>query len=80
VTSAHTADRLTALLPDDHTITAVVVAIEEHGFSVEVVPHGDAARSEVLSTPQPTRRQDAGTSLCSAPARKREEGAGDDQP
>src|SRR5438093_4652848 len=37
------------VLPDDETLVATVVALEEHGFSVEVVPHLDAAREAVLA-------------------------------
>ena len=37
------------VLPDDETLTATVVALEEHGFSVEVVPDLDAAREAVLA-------------------------------
>jgi acyl-CoA hydrolase len=40
-------DRFTAL-PDDQTLAATVVALEEHGFSVEVVDDLDAARDAVL--------------------------------
>jgi acyl-CoA hydrolase len=40
--------RFTAL-PDDETLTATVVALEEHGFSVEVVDDFDAAREAVLA-------------------------------
>src|SRR3989442_15214695 len=36
-------------LPDDHTLAATVVALEEHGFSVEVVDDLDAARQAVLA-------------------------------
>src|SRR5438067_11936262 len=43
----HAPDRYT-VLPDDETLTATVVALEEHGFSVEVVPDLDAARKAVL--------------------------------
>jgi hypothetical protein len=43
-----TADRFTAL-PDDATLTATVTALEEHGFSVEVVDGLDAARQAVLA-------------------------------
>jgi LUD domain len=39
-------DRFT-VLPDEHALEATVVALEEHGFSVEVV--GDAARQAVLA-------------------------------
>jgi acyl-CoA hydrolase len=41
-------DRFTAL-PDDQTLAATVVALEEHGFSVEVVDDLDAARKAVLA-------------------------------
>jgi hypothetical protein len=43
-----TADRFTAL-PDDQTLKATVTALEEHGFSVEVVDGLDAARQAVLA-------------------------------
>jgi len=46
-----TADRFTAL-PDDATLAATVTALEEHGFSVEVVEvvdDVDAARQAVLT-------------------------------
>jgi hypothetical protein len=36
-------DRFTTL-PDDDTLRATVVALEEHGFSVEVAGDLDAAR------------------------------------
>jgi hypothetical protein len=42
------ADRFTAM-PDDQTLAATVVALEEHGFSVEVVDDFDAARKAVLA-------------------------------
>ncbi len=41
-------DRFTAL-PDDQTLATTVVALEEHGFSVEVVDDLDAARAAVLA-------------------------------
>jgi acyl-CoA hydrolase len=41
-------DRFTAL-PDDQALTATVTALEEHGFSVEVVDDLDAARQTVLA-------------------------------
>ena len=41
-------DRFTAL-PDDQTLAATVVALEEHGFSVEVVDDYEAARKAVLA-------------------------------
>src|SRR5438034_7055993 len=37
------------VLPDDETLTATAVALEEHGFSVEVVADLDAARDAVLA-------------------------------
>jgi hypothetical protein len=43
-----TSDRFTAL-PDDRTLEATVVALEEHGFSVEVVQDLDAARRATLA-------------------------------
>jgi hypothetical protein len=41
-------DRFTAL-PDDEVLDATVVALEEHGFSVEVVENLNAARDTVLA-------------------------------
>jgi LUD domain len=41
-------DRFTAL-PDDQTLAATVVALEEHGYGVEVVDDLDAARRVVLA-------------------------------
>jgi hypothetical protein len=41
-------DRFTAL-PDDELLSACVVALEEHGFSVDVVDGFDAARNVVLA-------------------------------
>jgi len=41
-------DRFTAL-PDDQTISDTVVALEEHGVSVDVVDDFDAARAAVLA-------------------------------
>ena len=43
-----TSDRFTTL-PDEPTLAATVVALEEHGFSVEVVDDLDAAREAVLA-------------------------------
>jgi acyl-CoA hydrolase len=43
-----TPDRFTTL-PDEQTLQATVVALEEHGFSVEVVDDLDAAREAVLA-------------------------------
>jgi hypothetical protein len=41
-------DRLSAL-PEDDTLAATVAALDEHGFSVEVVDDLDAARRAVLA-------------------------------
>ena len=38
-----------ATLPDDKTLNATVIALEEHGFSVEVANDFDAARAAVLA-------------------------------
>ena len=43
-----TSDRFTAL-PDEATLAATVVALEEHGFSVEVVEGFEAAREAALA-------------------------------
>ena len=43
-----TPDRFTTL-PDDHVLQATVVALEEHGFSVEVAGDLDAAPQAVLA-------------------------------
>jgi acyl-CoA hydrolase len=48
MTTTTTPDRFTAL-PDEPTLAATVVALEEHGFSVEVVDDLDAAREAVLA-------------------------------
>jgi acyl-CoA hydrolase len=48
VSTTHASDRFTAL-PDDETLAATVVALEEHGSSVEVVDDLDAARAAVLA-------------------------------
>ena len=48
MSTTQTRDRFTAL-PDDQTLAATVVALEEHGFSVEVVDDLDAARDAVLA-------------------------------
>jgi hypothetical protein len=48
VSTTDTSDRFTAL-PDDQTLAATVVALEEHGFSVDVVDDLDAAREAVLA-------------------------------
>ncbi len=46
--STSTDNRFTAL-PSDETLAATVVALEEHGFSVEVVDDLDFARDAVLA-------------------------------
>jgi YkgG family uncharacterized protein len=48
MSTTDTSERFTAL-PDDETIAATVVALEEHGSSVEVVDDFDAAREAVLA-------------------------------
>jgi hypothetical protein len=48
VSAATTSDRFTTL-PDDETLAATVAALEDHGFSVEVVDNLDAAREAVLA-------------------------------
>ena len=47
MSSTHAPDRFT-VLPDHETLAATVVALEEHGFGVEVVDDLDAARDAVL--------------------------------
>ncbi len=48
MTTTATPDRFTAL-PDEQTLTSAVTALEEHGFSVDVVDDLDAARQAVLA-------------------------------
>jgi acyl-CoA hydrolase len=48
MTTTMTPDRFT-MLPDEQTLTATVTALEEHGFSVEVVDDLEAARQAVLA-------------------------------
>jgi YkgG family uncharacterized protein len=48
ISTTETSERFTAL-PDDETLQATVVALEEHGFSVEVLDDFDAARAAVLA-------------------------------
>jgi hypothetical protein len=48
MSNAETADRFTAL-PDEETIAATVVALEEHGFSVDLVDDFEAAREVVFT-------------------------------
>ena len=47
MSTTQASERFTAL-PDDETLGETVVALEEHGFSVEVVDDLDAARATVL--------------------------------
>jgi LUD domain len=48
MTTIATPDRFTTL-PDEKTLASAVTALEEHGFSVEVVDDLDAAREAVLA-------------------------------
>jgi len=48
VSTTDTPTRFTEL-PDEQTLAATVIALEEHGFSVEVVDDLDAAREVVLA-------------------------------
>jgi hypothetical protein len=48
MSTAETTGRFTAL-PSEETLARTVVALEEHGFSVEVVDDLDAARETVLA-------------------------------
>jgi acyl-CoA hydrolase len=48
MTMTNASERFTAL-PDDNTLAATVVALEEHGFSVEVVDDLDGARKAALA-------------------------------
>jgi hypothetical protein len=48
MSTTETSERFTEL-PDDETLQATVVALEEHGFSVEVLDDFDAARTAVLA-------------------------------
>ena len=48
MSTTQTPDRFTTL-PDEETVAATVVALEEHGFSVEIVDDLDAAREAVLA-------------------------------
>jgi LUD domain len=48
VSTTHAPDRFTTL-PDEQTLAATVVALEEHGFSVEVVDDLDGAREAVIA-------------------------------
>jgi acyl-CoA hydrolase len=48
VSTTEQSDRFAAL-PDDETLQATVVSLEEHGFSVDVVDTLDAARERVVA-------------------------------
>jgi hypothetical protein len=48
MSTTHASDRFTTL-PDEETLAATVTALEEHGFSVEVVDDLHAARVAVLA-------------------------------
>jgi hypothetical protein len=48
VSTTATPDRFTTV-PDEQALAATVVALEEHGFSVEVVGDLGAARAAVLA-------------------------------
>jgi acyl-CoA hydrolase len=48
MTTVEQSERFTRL-PDEETLAATVVALEEHGFSVDVVDDFDAAREAVLA-------------------------------
>jgi hypothetical protein len=48
MSTTQVSDRFTAL-PDEETLQATVVALEEHGFSVEVTDDLDSARAAVLA-------------------------------
>src|SRR4051812_50155089 len=48
MTTTAASDRFTRP-PEEHVLQATVVALEEHGFSVEVVDDLDAAREAVLA-------------------------------
>jgi hypothetical protein len=48
MSTTHAPGRFTTL-PDDETLAATVVALEEHGFSVDIADDLDAARNAVLA-------------------------------
>jgi hypothetical protein len=48
MSTTNASDRFTAL-PEEETLAATVLALEEHGFTVEVVDDFDAARHAVLA-------------------------------
>jgi hypothetical protein len=56
-TTIQTADRFTAL-PDERTVAETVAALEERGFSVEVVNDYDSARQKILALDRATQLQE----------------------
>jgi hypothetical protein len=48
MSTSETSERFTSLA-DDRTLTDTIVALEEHGFSIEIVDELDAARNAVLA-------------------------------
>jgi hypothetical protein len=48
MSTVHAPERFRAL-PDEQTLAETVIALEEHGFSVDVVDDLDAARDAVLA-------------------------------
>ena len=52
MTITYSPDKYTAL-PDEETLAATVTALEEHGFSVEVVDDLDAALTDIAFAPAP---------------------------
>jgi LUD domain len=48
VSTTHAPNRFTTL-PDEQALAETIVALEEHGFSVELVDDLDAAREAVLA-------------------------------
>jgi hypothetical protein len=61
MSTIETSERVTTL-PDDETLAATVVALEEHGFSVEVVGDLEAARMRrirAVSTSSSSARRSA---------------------
>jgi len=67
MTTSVTPDRFT-VLPDEQTLSATVVALEEHGFSVEVVADLEAARHAVLARIPPGSSVMTNTSVTLAEA------------
>ena len=48
MSASETSERFTSLA-DSRTLTDTIVALEEHGFGVEIVDELDAARDAVLA-------------------------------